>query len=167
MTEGHTNQSIVEGVAIKCWAINNLLSDRLLPHTVDGLMVVENPARTGLWTVDGQFDEEVFSDLSTRAIEIKSGQKVVTREIMMAFLKEKHKPKTLGTATYLAYVVPVSWEAVTEGSIKELYYSDRSFIDHQTGETVKAMTLVQTYVLTLRSHLFAHRKNSNAFIRIS
>lgn len=147
MTNGHTVQGITDGVYVKCWAIQNLLNDRKMPHTLDQLLTVENPARTGLWNANGQFDNTVFEDLAKSAVKDEKGVAVLTREIVMTWLQKKHAGKTLGKATTLAYVVPVSWEAVTEGSIKELfmYYSD-SFIKSSVNngdEIIPAMTLTK------------------------
>lgn len=145
MTNGHSVQGITDGVYVKCWAIQNLLTDRNLPHTSDSLLTVNNPARTGLWTADGKFDEKVYAEVCKLAIDDSKGKKVLTRKIMMNYLADKHKGKSLGTATKLGYMVPVSWKAVTEGSIKELflYYSDSEIKDPETGKMVQAMTLEQ------------------------
>lgn len=145
MTNGHSAQGITDGVYVKCWAIQNLLTDRNLPHTSDSLLTVNNPARSGLWTADGKFDEKVYAEVCKLAIDDSKGQKVLTRKILMNYLADKHKGKTLGTATKLGYMVPVSWTAVTEGSIKELflYYSDSEVKDTETGKMVQAMTVEQ------------------------
>jgi hypothetical protein len=140
MTEGHTVQDIHDGVYVKCWAIQNLMTDRKLPHTLNHLLTVNNPARTGLWTAEGEFDEKAFEDLSTVATH-DSRELVMTEEAMTKWLAKRHHGKELGKATSLGYIVPVEWEAVTAGSIKELflYYADTSL--QVNDKKVPAMTM--------------------------
>jgi hypothetical protein len=146
MTDGHTQQGIIDGVLdkgvyVKCWAIQNLMTDRKLPHTLKDLLTVVNPARTGMWTADGQFDEKAFSELSAMAVLNGQKEKVLTQAIVTDYLSRKVTIET-GTATKLGYTVPVTWKAVTAGSIKELflYYSD-SVVYTPSQEKINAMTL--------------------------
>lgn len=143
MTDGHSVQGITAGVSVKCWAIQNMLTDNKIPHTQEGLMTVNNPARTGLWTAQGEFDEKVFEELAAHAIDDANGQKVLTRDIVVTWLAKRQQGKDFGLATKLAYVVPVTWKAVTDGSIQELfeYYSDSNVKKDKT--IMKAMTLAK------------------------
>lgn len=129
MTKGHSDQGITSGVDIKARAISNLLDDRKLPHNCESLATVNNPASSGIWDKEGKFCEERFNELCKNSVKNEEGFEVLTASIFHQFLEKLHEGEKLGNATYIAYVIPVSWKKVTEGSVNELftYYSDATF----------------------------------------
>jgi hypothetical protein len=126
MTTGHTKQGITSGVPIKCRAIMNMLYDRKKEATAAELATLVNPAATGLWNAEGSFDEKRFELLAAKAIS-NQGKAILTKQMFQELRPEE---KDLGNATHVYYVVPVSWKAVTSGSIDELfeYYSDHWYM---------------------------------------
>jgi hypothetical protein len=138
----HKKQNITRGVDIKARAISNMASDRLIPFDADSLTQFTNPSKTGLWNANGSFNRDVFNMLARRAIDM-DGKRIVTREHFDELLKEVHGAdyfeRDFGNATHIFYVVPVSWRAVTKGSIDELflYYSDAKDERGQNALTVQ------------------------------
>ena len=122
MTDGHTVQAITAGVYPKVWAITNMLVGK--PSTVKGICSINNPARAGFWTLEGNFDDGAFAKLAAKSIEDK-GEQIITRAMVNEYLTERHgggkayREKKFGNATRLALLIPVSWEAVTSGSFDE------------------------------------------------
>ena len=104
------------------------------PHNVATLLRITNPARTGIWNVDGTFNQTVFDQLVDRS-DIQqigkdgSGEKIIMKKHFMEHLKERRQGKELGNACHIFKFVPVSWTRVTQGSIDELfeYFSDIIF----------------------------------------
>ena len=70
MEAGHISQRIEKGVSLKIRAIKNMLSERNLPQTAEALCTIENPARTGIWNTDGTFNEDVFNEITSKAINV-------------------------------------------------------------------------------------------------
>ena len=141
MKVGHVSQRIEKGVSLKIRAIKNMLSKRNLPQTSEALCTIENPARTGIWNIDGTFNEDVFNEISSKAINVvgkHTGRKkrVVTKQIILDFLKDKYKKAVdkIGNACNIFFVIPVNWKRVTKGSIDELfeYYSDCNYKGEKT-----------------------------------
>lgn len=137
MRKGHTCQYINKGVGLKIRAIKNMMGK--CPHMVDTLLDIVNPARTGIWNIDGTFNEKVFNEVEKYTIisnifHKKNSKKrclieikIITKKGMMEYLESIYLQKgDLGNACRICYVIPVSWERVTQGSIDELfeYYSD-------------------------------------------
>jgi hypothetical protein len=142
MTHGHTIQGITSGVWVKGKAITNLLTDRKLPLTAEAVATIQNPAATGMWDKNGRFDEKVFLEMAELAISVPNiHEKVLTEGIITGYLKKKHAGKDLGTATKVGYLLPVSWEAVTSGSIGELikYFGNAKTADGKGAITVSRM----------------------------
>lgn len=139
MKDGHYIQQITKGVYPKVWAISNILHGG--PSTVGALCKVQNPAASGFWDKEGHFDEEAFAKLREKSIEDK-GEEIITRAMVDQYLKERHGEQDLGTATYLARVIPVTWKAVTEGSFDELfkYYADYMYVNKK-GKAEQALTV--------------------------
>ncbi len=144
MTSGHSDQGITDGVKIKKWAICNLLDDRKLEHTIQCLARVNNPASSGIWDENGDYDEVRFNKALEFKLKRSDGVEVMTESLFQHFLHELHKKNSTGNATHLGYIVPVSWKAVTDGSINELfrYYSDTTY-ENEKGKIEKAMTLTK------------------------
>lgn len=147
ITDAHTKQYISSGVAIKGKAIMNMVSDRKEEPTVTVLCKYANQARTGFWDEKGNFDQVRFDEFLKFVkdkVGIRTdglGRQVITLADITAILKELHTGKNHGNATWVGYVIPVSWKAVTAGSVGELimYYSD-SWITIDK-KNVQAMTL--------------------------
>jgi hypothetical protein len=142
MKKGHDKQSITKGVWLKLKTITNILFGKT--SSVATLSEIHNPASTGLWDKDGNFDEKLFAQLAVRHIKVDD-KKVITREIFENFRNEIHGNCTdFGTATKVGYLLPVPWKAVTDGSINELYeyYSD-IWVKNKNGKYEKALTVDQ------------------------
>ncbi|VBB17577.1 hypothetical protein YASMINEVIRUS_40 [Yasminevirus sp. GU-2018] len=127
--EGHSEQQITSGVDIKQRAILNMLYDKGLDSTAHNIACMYNPASTGLWDTEGNFNRKRYEELCKFAIttDEKAGSKrVITEKIMNKFREVVHGDKNFGIATNVFYVVPVPWKKVTDGSISELfkYYND-------------------------------------------
>lgn len=138
MRDGHDKQEISKGVGLKMRAIKNMMEK--CPHTISTLLNIENPARTGIWNIDGTFNEEVFKKVEEYSTTIsymtrktnsrkrsRREIKIITKKGMMAYLESVYTQiGDTGNACRVFYVVPVSWKRVTQGSIDELfeYYSD-------------------------------------------
>jgi len=142
MKYGHNCCGITKGVNLKTRAIKNMLSERNLVQTTEAVCQLRNPARTGIWNTDGTFNEDVFDNLTSKYETIQGSNfqtKVITKKIMMNFLKEKYEnsSENIGNACKVFYVIPVNWTRVTNGSINELfeYFADCFF----NGE--KALTI--------------------------
>ena len=139
MKKGHDCQGISKGVGLKLRAINNMLDERSLPHTTEGICSLENPARTGIWNKDGTFNEAVFNEVTKKA-HIVGDKRVMTKQIVVDYLKEKHKKKSIGNACNVFYVVPVNWTRVTSGSIDELFeYYSNCWYNGEKAMTVERM----------------------------
>jgi len=124
--EGHHCQDITKGVNLKTRAIQNMMYGQ--PHNVDIICKKENPASTGIWNVDGTFNQEVFDSIVDRGIVI-DGKTIITKQMFWDHLQERHGDKSLGNACNVFLIVPVPWKKVTEGSINELfaYYADTTY----------------------------------------
>lgn len=140
MTAGHTIQKITAGVPLKCRAILNMLQDRKMEVTAEALATLVNPAATGLWTSEGYFDEKRFTLLAAKAIT-DQGKAIITKALFRELCPQREK---LGKATHIFWKIPVSWKAVTKGSINELfeYYSDHWY-KNPKGKYEKALTVEQ------------------------
>jgi hypothetical protein len=145
MIDNHTTQGITKGVGIKAKAITNILHDRKLDSTVEGLSQMVNPARSGIWDEKGYFNEARFNDLKMMSI-FDQGESIITKDIYSSFMEDIHKGKDYGKSTCIYYVLPVSWNRVTQGSIDELFefYSDHTFINTK-GRFEKALTIGRLY----------------------
>ena len=145
MTDNHTSQRISKNVGVKVKAIFNMMSDRKLNSTVDGLSLLVNPARSGIWNEKGHFDKDRFNELKMMSF-LDQGKNIITKKIFDQFLEKKHGGKDHGTCTYVYYVVPISWKRVTQGSIEELfeYYSDHTYVSPK-GDSHKTLTIERLY----------------------
>jgi hypothetical protein len=145
MTKAHTKQNIVKNVGIKVTAILNLLRDYMFPPEADFLLKVSNPAATGLWDKDGNFNNERFEMLRKKRI-IDNGKEIITKQMFQDLRWELHGEKDLGIATWVYWVLPVSWKAITDGSINELfeYYADHWY-KNDKGKWEKALTVDQVF----------------------
>jgi len=141
MRAGHATQHIEKGVGLKIRAIKNMLSERNLPQTADAICTLENPARTGIWNIDGTFNEDIFNEITSKAINGVGKytgwkKRVVTKQIIRDFLKDKYKKAVdkIGNACNVFFVIPVNWKRVTKGSIDELFehYSDCNYNGEKT-----------------------------------
>jgi hypothetical protein len=143
MTDAHTAQNITSKVSVKVRAILNMFSDREKEPTVNNLVTTNNPASTGLWDKDGNFDEKRFQQLAKMAIK-DGGKEIITRQMFEDLRKEIHGTNDYGNATHIFIFVPVSWNAVTDGSINELfeYYADHWY-KNRSGKYEKALTVEQ------------------------
>lgn len=160
MKEGHDKMNITDGVSIKSKAILNLLSDRFPekasreePFTIDDLLTVVNEARLGIWTAQGKFDGARLHELMKLfhgVIRSSDGKEAIgaTRADFNPELKRIASaiPKERRTGTTIGYVIGVTWEAVTKGSVDELvrYWSDSYVVDPKTGKKVAAITADRT-----------------------
>ena len=106
----------------------NILSSRGLEPNPDNMSTFRNPASTGIWDENGNFNEARFSQLAMKA-ELDRGKEVITRQSMQDFLDETwvNKPEANNIATRVFLVVPVSYKDVTKRSIKDLF---AHFHDH-------------------------------------
>jgi len=145
MTSAHTKQNIVKNVGIKVTAILNLLRDYMFPPEADSLIKVSNPASTGLWDKDGNFNNERFEMLRKKRI-IDNGKEIITKQMFQDLRWDLHGEKDLGIATWVYWVLPVSWKAITDGSINELfeYYADHWY-KNEKGKWEKALTVDQVF----------------------
>lgn len=80
MTNAHTKQNIVKNVGIKVTAILNLLRDYMFLREADSLLKVQNPASTGLWDKDGNFNRERFEMLRKKCI-VDNGKEIITKQM--------------------------------------------------------------------------------------
>ncbi len=144
MKQGHTIQGISSGVGTKIWAISNLMSDRKIERNAKCLAGVVNPAASGIWDANQNFNEGRFIDLTKNAVRNSEGTLVITESIFKEFVINLHKGVCTGNATKLGYLIPVSWYLVTDGSISELikYYSDTTYeSEGKNGKSEKAMSV--------------------------
>ena len=146
MKLGHHCQGIHKGVFLKTKAIQNMLHGK--PSTAQQVGSIHNPASTGIWTKDGQFDRKEFNKLTARAHKVK-GELVVTKQMFHDHLASKHRGKSLGNACHVFYIVPVPWTTVTKGSFDELFehYSDASY---HNQPAIKVSTLLEFYTQPVR-----------------
>ena len=142
IVEGHRIQSISKGVDIKQRAIMNIMSDAKVAPTTQNISDFVNPAASGLWGRDGNFDEKQYEKLCQSSIS-DGGKRIITKQIFVNFMNHLHGNKDLGTATTVFYIIPVPWKKVTEGSIDELflYYNDHWYLNLDTMEYESAFTL--------------------------
>lgn len=125
MTLGHHRIGVYKGVALKVRAILNLLDERHPnqngTYTVAQLLQVVNPARTGIWGEDGTVQHDRLHEVMS-AVTHTDGR--ATRADFQPILAQD--VDTVATRVY--GVLPVSWKAVTSGSIDELvmYFSGHS-----------------------------------------
>jgi len=139
----HDKLGITKGVPIKCRAIMNMISDRKEKPTVDVLCKYNNPARTGLWNAEGTFDQKQFDALVSKYAQKNAlGQQVISLSDLKTFLEQEHKGETLGNATHIFRVIPVSWQAVTNGSVTELltYFSD-TWVEETTDSSKRTQAI--------------------------
>lgn len=117
MKTGHDCQNIEKGVSLKIRAIKNMLSERNLPQTSAAFCTLENPARTGIWNIDGTFNEDVFNEITSKAINLK-GKRIITKQIILYFLKDKYNKATneIGNACKVFF-----YSCELEKSNKNLY----------------------------------------------
>jgi hypothetical protein len=87
---------------------------RLAPNA-SALAVTPNPARSGVWLRNGSISEERWAQLAARAVE--NGQ---ARYVLRAHYADMVR----SSGGYAAF--PISWDAVTDGSLTELF---RDFAD--------------------------------------
>ena len=168
MTAGHSAQDIKSGVPIKCRAISNLLSDRKLEPCARNVATIVNPARSGLWDEKGEFCKANFQRLITFAVQ-QDGQLLVTLDAFQRYLDTVWNERRNclykstdvdGVATRLGYVIPVSWKAVTQGSIKELieYYSDAEYKAGPGKRPVKAITIETLRLFYTQPNVIANER---------
>lgn len=136
ITHGHSIQGINSGVWIKQKAILNILCDKKLCPTAHNISKVSNPASTGIWDAEGNFDEERFDELCEFAIVIGK-KKIITKSAFDKLREKLHGDKDFGYATMVGYVIPIPWTKVTNGSIDELfeYYNDCWYKNDVTDDT--------------------------------
>ena len=99
-----------------------------------------------MWNAEGQFDEKRYEQLCSMVI-LDQGKKIVTRQAFHNLRRMKTLDKvapttTTTTCTRVFYVIPISWAAVTNGSIEELftYYADHWYMNEK-GQYEEALTL--------------------------
>ena len=78
-TAGHSCQGITAGVGIKGRAIMNMMYGK--PETVDTICDVVNPAKTGIWDDNGNFDEVEFNKLTSNPIMTHDGEHLITKQM--------------------------------------------------------------------------------------
>lgn len=144
----HYNQNIRSGVSTKISAIQSLLNRRGLKHNVDDLLTVINPESTGLWNSQGQFDNEVFETLKSKAIKTEDNKQILLRKHFDELRKDNLTKSDQGwsLASFAHYIIPVTWGMVTNGSLTELfkYYSDYEYT-YDDGTKEPALTVEQVY----------------------
>jgi hypothetical protein len=142
ITNGHSIQGITTGVDVKARAILNILSDSKKEPTVPNICHFYNPASSGIWDKDGNFNSAQFEKLRARSIRRADASEIITESIFKDFVSNEQTGKTIGVATHVFYLVPIQWTQVTNGSIEELfrYYSDCEYTNEE-GKTEKAMTI--------------------------
>lgn len=132
-------------VPYKVDAIIHMLDDNHYKHNVESMMKIINPASSGIWDPDGNFDSDVFNELASKAITFK-GKEIITKKIFKDFVKARHPngihPQT-ATNIHILGCVPyeITWEKVTQGSIDEIfeYFHDASYNHH--GKKEQAITV--------------------------
>lgn len=162
MRDAHIKQGISSGVSIKIRAIKNMLSLRSYPQTAYWISRIENPTRTGIWNVDGTFNQFVFDEIASHGVFINAVAglkiKVITKTILTYYLKKKYEETLteIGNACNIFYIIPVSWERVTNGSITELfqYYADYIYL----GERALSIKRLK-YFYTNPNELMQKRAN--------
>jgi hypothetical protein len=137
MTLGHHRLGVYSGVGIKIRAILNVLAARYPNHkpnepfTVEDLLSVDNPARTRIWSGTGHVDERRLHDIMSHVAP--TGSFLTTRKDFDPILEET--AKNTGVATFVYGVLPVSWGAVTSGSIDEMMMLLAGGKDRKTVDT--------------------------------
>jgi len=146
MKPPHDQLGISKNVKYKMQAILNMLDRRELPHNSKNLITIFNPASSGIWDANGNFNEEKFNELSATAV-FNNGHQVITKEIFQQFLysmpKNGSEKETAATVTIIwPFKINISWERVTEGSVDELfeYLADTTIINY-SGKPEKAFTV--------------------------
>jgi hypothetical protein len=125
MKKPHDLLGIYKNVKYKIQAIFNMLDRKNLAYLTDNLVTIYNPASTGLWDKNGEFNETKFQQLSQLAIE-DNGNKIITKKIFMKFLnsieKNGSEKKVAATVTIIWPIkVNITWQQVTQASIDELF----------------------------------------------
>jgi hypothetical protein len=145
-------------VPYKVDAIKHMLDDNNLEHNVSSMLKLINPASSGIWDTDGNFNQNVLNALVTKQIMINN-QQVITKKIFEDFIKERHSdgihPKTATTLRIFGCLpFNVTWEKVTQGSVNEIFecFSDVTY--HHDGIKEDAIT-----VETLQ-HFYQHPAES-------
>jgi hypothetical protein len=127
-----THQSMIEAylkldisdpnTETKCTWMSNILHTHKLPSNTRSWGLVINPARTGLWDENGEFDPVVFAALSKRSIKpLVGAESVITLSAMLKFQGQMGQSNRYLLATILHWIVPVSWQQVTEESVRTLF----------------------------------------------
>jgi hypothetical protein len=134
MKDGHNKQHIFNNVGIKIIAILNLLYKYSFEPIISSLLKVNNPASTGLWDSDGNFDENQFKKLyDKRIIDSVNNKEIITKQMFNELRQEKYLSDNAKTynniAVWVYWILPISWSQITDGSINELfeYYSDATY----------------------------------------
>lgn len=145
---GHTQQDIPHNLTLagKTKAIMNMAQAYKLGNTACAFARLENPARTGLWNSQGDFDEKQYDVLCDYASAYDyaithDGKRVITEKIMNNFRGVIHGNKNDGKVAVFVSILPITWNRVTNGSINELftYYYDCKVLED--GANVHALTL--------------------------
>ena len=132
MKDGHNKQHIFNNVGIKIVAILNLLYKCSLEPIISSLVKINNPASTGLWDSDGNFDENQFKKLYDKRI-IDGEKEIITKQMFNELRREKYLSDNAKTynniAVWIYWFIPITWSQITDGSINELfeYYSDATY----------------------------------------
>ena len=138
----YKKQGIAQGVNLKKKVILNMFDNAKILPQAENITIFYNPASTGIWDKNGNFDEEQFNKLCEKSI-IDRGKRIITKQIVNEFLYQIHGDKNLGNATNIFHIVPVSWKKITDGSFDELfkYYNDYCYLNKLTDEYENALTV--------------------------
>ena len=148
MTKGHHIQHIHDGVGLKVWAINNLLNERALPQTIHAFRQITNPASSGIWNSEGNFNLTAFNAFVSGTSFMHQGYQILTRDSVRRWFHQKYlfagDSRWAEVATRIAWLLPVSWDTVTSGSFDELfrYFTDITYTS-PSGVRVPALTVNQ------------------------
>lgn len=133
MTAGHAKLGVKDGIAIKVQAIQAMLRAKFPDtpvdqHTVEQLMTIENPSRTGIWTAKGELDVARFDAIVQEActVVVPVGGGKTTQACTMATLEpilKRAANKSTAAAIKVLWFIPynVSWQQVTKGSFDEVF----------------------------------------------
>ena len=144
MKPPHDALGITENVEIKMSAILNMLDRRQLSYTVDNLVPIFNPASSGIWDTNGHFIEEKFNQLAALAI-LDNGNQIITKDIFNHFLqsipRDGAEKGVAASVPFGPFVVDITWEQVTTGSVNELFEFLGDYTFKNNGKEEKAFTV--------------------------
>jgi hypothetical protein len=159
MTYWHRVLGITARVGFKIRAILGLCTSHRCPFTAAGIASIPNPARSGIWTAAGHFDEKRFEMLESLAKPCDATQRpCVTRATFDQLINHSATDTAVWVWVWKVIPIPLSWIRITQASLDELFghFADCTLNDEP------AITIASLRVFYTDPHAFFDRAASHS-----